>query len=191
MILCDIMAYSTVEKSEIVKKLRGFSKESHAASLASGIMRTCKDGGDIGNRIACANAVAGALLKEGVTSFYAAEYAKIYSEPGKAIDERRKLAAHFRSSHDLNYKQANKMADCIVFCAAKGQTREDVGRLAGLATIALGANIPFAVVADAVYYGPHDLDPQSLARRIIGTSLKQGKPLSISETGLAATLAGQ
>jgi len=81
------------------------------------------------------------------------------------------------------------MADCIVFCSAKACSDQDVARLAAFSKAAMAAGVPFTVVADAVYYAPHDADAQTLAKRIVATSLRQGQPLRIGEAVLSGALA--
>jgi hypothetical protein len=157
MYYCVYMKRLGIDKKDVVGKLGTFSKEAHASSLASGIMRTCNSIEEIPGRIKNAKAVVAAVQKAGVSSFYSAEYAKVFSDPKRAVSERARMASHFKDTHGLNKK--------------------------------LG--VPFTVVADAVYYAPGEVDANELARRMVMTSIKQNKPLDVSQTALAAAMQTQ
>jgi len=173
-----------VQLKQTIEKLRGFDKESHAKSLASGIMRSTKED-ELAARIEKANAVVAMLRSYGVSSFFAAEYAKIFTDPEKALETKGRMMATFQVKLSLSEKQSAKMADCIVFTAAKKFDSTTIRRLFSYSYGALKAGVPFDVVADAVYYAPADVSPADLARRIVATSLKKGKPLGISESALS------
>ena len=180
-----------IGKNEVAKKLGKFSKESHAISLASGIMRTCKSIDDVPGRIKSAKEVVAAVQKAGVSSFYSAEYAKVFSDPKRAVSERVRMSDHFKDTHGLTTKRANKMADCVVFCAAKTCSEAPIDRLEEFSNNALAVGVPFTVVADAVYYAPGEVDANELAKRMVMTSLRQSKPLDVSQTALAAAMQTQ
>ncbi|MBD3210302.1 hypothetical protein GF318_02885 [Candidatus Micrarchaeota archaeon] len=81
------------------------------------------------------------------------------------------------------------MADCIVFSAAKKADENSIPRLSGLSSEALAAGVPFTVVADVVYYNTPDVSADTFAARCIATSVKQNKPLNISQVRLRDRLA--
>jgi hypothetical protein len=191
MYYCVYMKRLGIDKKDVVGKLGTFSKEAHASSLASGIMRTCNSIEEIPGRIKNAKAVVAAVQKAGVSSFYSAEYAKVFSDPKRAVSERARMASHFKDTHGLNKKQANKMADCVVFCAAKTCGEEPLAKLEEFSNKALALGVPFTVVADAVYYAPGEVDANELARRMVMTSIKQNKPLDVSQTALAVAMQTQ
>jgi len=182
------MQKQPLTKEQVTRQLKGFDKESHAQSLANGIMRSCKDADSLQTRVEQANAVVSSLRERGVTSFFAAEYAKVFTDPVQAMATREKLIAEFETRHDLKPKHAAKMADCIVFASAKKASSEYIERLALLSAKALRAVVPFEVVADVIYYSPADVDPATFAKRCVATSLKKDKPLVVSEVELAARL---
>ncbi len=136
-----------------------------------------------------AKSVISRLRGAGVSSFYAAEYAKVYKDPDMAFSVRQKLAGDFTRFHGLNPKQANKLTDCIVFSAAK-KGAEKVGRVAVLANAALGAGIHPSVVADVVYYNSPDIEPLQFAARIETTCVRQNKPMGIAASVLVSRLSG-
>ncbi|MFH1685135.1 MAG: hypothetical protein ABH983_02410 [Candidatus Micrarchaeota archaeon] len=176
-------------KQAVMKQLGGFAKDSHAASLASGLMKSCKgDPDQLHSRIAQANAVVKATIKQGVSSFYAAEYAKVFTDPEQALATREKLMAEFELDQALTSRQSAKMADCIVFSVAKKQDPDLVERVAKLASASLKEGVAFTVVADVVYYNPADVAPEKFAQRCVSTSVKQNKPLDVSEVGLRSKL---
>lgn len=191
MYYCVYMKRLGIDKMEVARKLGTFSKEAHASSLAGGIMRTCKSLEDVPGRIKNAKAVVTAVQKAGVSSFYSAEYAKVFTDPKRAVSERARMATNFKDTHGLNKKQANKMADCVVFCAAKTCSEEPLERLEEFSNNALAIGVPFTVVADAVYYAPGEVDANELAKRMVMTSVRQNKPLDVSQTVLAAAMQTQ
>ena len=176
------------QKKEVMGQLRGFDKDSHARVLAHGILRSCRDLSEIPGRITTANAVVLAVRGVGVTSFFSAEYGKAFSDPDNAISTREKLIAHYKSEHALTKKQAAKMADCIIFAAAKKGDDSAVDRLSNICSESLAAGVPFTVVADVVYYNSADVAPERFAKRCVETSIRQNKPLSISEVELSERL---
>ena len=176
------------EKSKVMGQLRGFDKESHAKVLAQGILRSCRDATEIPGRITKANAVVSAVRDIGVTSFFSAEYGKAFSDPDNAVSTREKLIAHYESEHALTKKQAAKMADCIIFAAAKKGDDSAVERLSKLCSESLAIGVPFTVVADVVYYNSADVAPERFAKRCVETSIRQNKPLSVSEINLSERL---
>jgi len=176
------------QKAKVREQLRGFDKGSHAKSLVNGILRSCGDETEIPGRITRANVVVAAVREIGVTSFFAAEYGKTFLDPDTAVETRERLIAHYESEHGLVKRQAAKMADCIVFAAAKRGDDGAVERLSKLCSESLATGIPFTVVADVVYYNSADVAPEKFARRCVETSIKQNKPLSISEVNLSERL---
>ncbi len=182
------MMNATMSKTAVARQLRQLDKESHKMPLADTILRSCKgDKGLVIDRVLQANAVIDALRAAGVTSFYAAEYAKIFTDPVRAMQVRLKLSADFETYRSLTPKQANKMADCIIFSASK-KGEEKIDRVAALANEALGAGIAFTVVADVVYYNSPDVEPLLFAARCESTGIKQGKPVDIRPDKLVARL---
>jgi len=176
-------------KQAVMKQLKGFAKDSHAASLASGLMKSCKgDPDQLPSRIGQANAVVKEVVKQGVSSFYAAEYAKVFTSPEKALATREKLKAEFELEHGLTPRQSAKMADCIIFSVAKRQDPHLVDRVSKLASASLAEGIAFTVVADVVYYNPADVAPEKFAQRCVSTSVKQNKPMNVSEVELRSKL---
>ncbi len=170
-------------KKDVAAKIAGLDKPSHAESLASRIAgKTPAE--EIPQRIADANAVVAALRKAGVTSFYAAEHAKLYTNPDEAVRERGLLQSEFEMKHGLSARRAAKMADCVLFAAAKGPDADQVGRFKVMADVALSEGVPFTVAADAVYYMPVTVTPEDFSRRCVATALKQGKPMDVSEVHL-------
>lgn len=181
----------SVSKDQVVKSLRGFDKESHANSLAASIMKQVKDGADPDGAIKKANAVVKALREAKVTSFYAAEYAKVFDDPEAALSTRERLIAEYELEHGLTTRRAAKMADCVVFSTAKNPSQENLERVAKRAHIALSTGVPFGVAADVVYYNNPQAEPALFARRCVETSIKQNKPMDVSETDLASMLASE
>ena len=174
--------------AKIVKQLGTFQKESHAKSLAEGIIRSCKDELALPGRIKQAKDVAKSIREDGGTSFFSAEYGKVFSDPITAVSIRRRLISEFKKAHGLPDKRAAKMADCIVFSAAKKADESAIKRLAYICSESLSAGIPFTIVADVVYYNAPEVSPEKFAKRCIETSIKRNKPLSISEVELAARI---
>jgi hypothetical protein len=171
----------------VARKLSGLEKPIHSSSLASRIWGHTPEA-ELLQRIESANAVIAALRKAGVSSFYAAEHAKLFTEPRKAVRERGLLKAGFETEHGLSKRQAAKMADCVLFASAKGPDASSIGRFEAMADIALGEGVPFTVVADVVYYCPVSVTPEDFAKRCVATSLKQGKPMEVSEVHLSTHL---
>ena len=151
-------------------------------------MRSCKDDKKIPDLVEKANVVVAAVRDRGVTSFFAAEYAKYFSEPEAALSTRERLIADFEVTHALTTRRAAKMADCIIFAAAKKPEIAAVERLSKMASEALAAGVPFTVAADVVYYNSPEVDPQTFSRRCVVTSTKQNRPMDISEVALANRL---
>lgn len=180
------MTASAVRET-VIGQLRGLDKESHARSLAAVLARACKPD-ELPGRVEKANALVAALRERGVTSFYAAEYAKVFNTPEEALSARGRLIAAFEVTNGLAERQAAKMADCIIFTVAKKRNEALIDHVKTLASNALSAGVPFTVVADVVYYNAADVSPEMFAKRCFLTSLKQGKPLSVSETDLTAKL---
>lgn len=164
---------------------RSFDKESHAKGLVQGLARKSADEADLKKRLMAAESVVSAVREKGVTSFYSAEYAKVFDEPEEACSAREGLMATFVSEHGLTERRAAKMADCIVFSTAKKGDKSLMQRIADVSSEALGAGVPFNVVADVTYYNPPDVSAERYARRCVETSLKQNKALSVSEVELA------
>jgi hypothetical protein len=180
---------ATVSKPEIQRRLKGFDKESHAKSLAGGIMRIAKAGGNVDDAINKANAVVKAVREAKVSSFYAAEYAKVFDDPEKALSTRERLIAEYELEHGLTTKRAKKMADCVVFSVAKKPSEANLERMAKAAHKMLAMGVEFTVAADVVYYNSPEADPGRLARRCVETSMKQNKPADFSEAELGRALA--
>lgn len=178
------MSKTLVGKNLIESKIVGLDKQSHASSLASRIAGLTP-ATEINQRIDDANTVIAALRGSGVSSFYAAEHAKLFTKPDEAVRERNLLKSEFETTHGLPPKQAAKMADCVLFAAAKVPDTSKIGRFKAMANAALGEGVAFTVVADTVYYSPTSVSPEDFARRLVTTSLKQGKPLNVSEVHLS------
>ena len=174
---------------QVARQLTGFQKESHAESLASGIIRRCNNDPELQGKIEKANSVVSAVMGRGVTSFFAAEYAKVFTKPEQAMATRERIMAEMEVQHGLTPKHSAKMADCVVFAAAKKSDLNAVEALSRMVSAALGSGAAFDVVADAVYYAPTDVTPADLARRIVATSLKKNKPMDVSEIALSHDLA--
>lgn len=178
---------ATPRTQDIVGHLKGFDKASHATSLARVLRRRCS-AEDIQKKISDANELVSELRKGGLTSFYSAEYAKVFQSSEKAFSWRGQAAAHFEEEHGLSTRQANKMADCILFSAAKKQSESRLDRLTKIASEALSAGVEFNIVADTVYYTSADADGSEFARRMIMTSARKSKPVDISQPALAKRL---
>jgi hypothetical protein len=181
------MAKSSISRQVVASKLAGLDKASHAESLASRIAGKTP-AAELTQRIDQANAVVAALRQSGVSSFYAAEHAKLFTDPAEAVRERGMLKSGFEVAHGLKAKQAAKMADCVLFAAAKGPDASKTNRFKTMADVALGEGVPFTVVADAVYYAPASVTPEDFSRRCVSTALKQGKPMDVSEVYLTTHL---
>jgi len=179
------MRSTKAQKKEVMGQLKGFDKESHAKVLAAGILRSCRDLSEVPGRVAKANLVVEAVRDSGVTSFFSAEYGKAFSNPDNAVSTRERLIAHYETEHALTKKQAAKMADCIIFAAAKKGDDSAVDRLSRICSESLAAGVPFTVVADVVYYNSADVSSEKFAKRCVETSIKQNKPLSVSEVKLS------
>ncbi len=176
-------------KTELTKQyVRVFAKESHAKSLVEGIARKSGSKTELVEQLRNARKVVEAVQEKGVTSFFSAEYGKLFDEPKEALSARKGLISRFMAEHGLEEKQAAKMADCIVFSAAKKQEKIGLERVAALSSEALAAGVPFTVAADVAYYNAPDVPAEKFARRCVETSLKQNKPMSISEVQLAKRL---
>ena len=173
---------------QVARQLQGFQNESHAKSLASGIIRSCNDHSELSNKIEKANSVVSAVQARGVSPFFSAEYAKVFNEPESAMAAREKLMAEFEVNHGFSPNQAAKMADCVVFTAAKKQDEGAVECLSKLCSESLACGVPFLVVADALYYAPADVSATDFAKRCVATSLKQGRSMPISEVALTERL---
>ncbi|MFH0885463.1 MAG: hypothetical protein V1861_07175 [Candidatus Micrarchaeota archaeon] len=171
-------------RGDVASRLAGLDSPKHKDSLASRIAgKTPAE--EMGQRLDNANAVIAALRKSGVSSFFAAEHAKLFINPESAVRERGLIVSEFEVAHGLSAKQAAKMADCVIFTAAKGTDFSQVGRIKTMASVALGEGVPFTSVADATYYAPVSVTPEDFARRCVATALKQGKPLDVSEVFLS------
>lgn len=181
------MTKPALTKSHIALQLSSLDNPKHKESLASRIAGKTP-AVDIPARTSVANAVVAALKQSGVSSFFAAEHAKLFTDPDEAVRTRGKLKAEFEEYHGLSPKRAAKMADCVIFTAAKGTDASQVGRIRTIADVALGEGVPFTVVADAVYYAPVSVTPEDFARRCIATALKQGQPMDVSEVHLSTHL---
>lgn len=175
---------------DVKGKLRGFDKSSHAKSLAEGLMRQCDDDKSLAERINKANAVVAAVREGGVSSFFAAEYAKVFSEPGKALATRERLIAEFEADHGLTKRRAAKMADCIVFSAAKKPELDPIERLSKMCSNALGAGVSYDIVADSVYYNKPDVELKTFTKKCIMFSSRKNKPLSVPEDKLLDIISG-
>jgi len=177
------------QKNQAIQQLkRSFDKESHASALVSGILRTCNNEEELASMVGKAKSVVESVRARGVSSFFAAEYGKLFQDPQTAMATRERLMAIFEINHSLPPKRAAKMADCIVFTCAKKGGPEYIERFALLSAKALRAVVPFEVLADVVYYSAADIDPAAFAKRCVATSLKKNKPLVVSEVELAARL---
>jgi len=184
------MRYQTaVSKEQIARRLRGFEKTAHALSLAGALARICTDDTHADKRISEANEIVASLRSNGISSFFAAEYAKIFSNSSDALKERANMVTSFQLQHGLSEKQAKKLADCIVFSAAKGHDRKTVGILARLSDQALRKGVEFTIVANVVYYSSGNIDAKEFASRCLGTrSRNSSKPASLTEEELLASL---
>jgi hypothetical protein len=181
------MSKSLVSKQLVASRLVGLDKPSHTESLASRLAgRT--PAAEINQRVDDANAVISALRASGVSSFYAAEHAKLFTKPDEAFRTRSLMKTEFEVMHSLSTRQAAKMADCVLFLAAKAPETSNIGRFKTMANVALSEGVPFTAVADAVYYSPASVTPEDFAKRCVATSLKQGKPMNASEIQLSTCL---
>lgn len=175
-------------KADVMKKLKGFDKPSHAKSLAEGIMRTCKDPDSLPLRIQSANNVVSAIRADGVSSFFAAEYAKVFITPEEAITERDALITLYKNHHALTRNQATKMAECIVFSAAKGHDIDALWKMNQLCHESLSKGVPFQVVVDVVYYTTPNTTSAEFAKRCVATSIRKNKPMDVSQVDLSQHL---
>lgn len=181
------MGNTPMDRMLVASRLKGLDKDSHAKSLAAKIAgKLPKE--ELLARIEAANSVIAAMRESGVTSFYAAEHAKLFTDPLSAVRERNFLKTGFEVNHKLKPRQAAKMADCVLFAAAKSGDASKIGMFNTLADVALNVGVPFSVVADAVYYSTVSPTPADFAARLMATSLKQGKPMDISQVSLAKKL---
>ena len=161
------MKLSGEAKQQLIKQLsRSFDKESHASALVSGILRSCKDEIELSGIMERATKVVESVRARGVSSFFAAEYGKLFSDPQTAMATRERLMAVFEMNHSLPPKRAAKLADCIVFCAAKKQDEQAIGRLSRLCSDALTAGFPFNIIADGVYYNAPDISKESFFQKV-------------------------
>jgi hypothetical protein len=180
---------STKEQKQLIAKtLKGFDKPKHAEAMAAGILRSINDGSALPSRIDQANSVVKAVRDRGVTSAFAVEYGKLFTDPDVARSTREKLMATFEVKHSLPTKRAAKMADCIVFSAAKKPEADNTERLSNICAAALKAGVPFTIVADVVYYNAPDVTAEKFAKRCIDQSIKRNKPLAVSEVDLASKI---
>jgi len=169
-------------------QLRGFDKESHAKSLANGIIPTCKSEFDLRSWISKANKMVPMLRAAGCASFFAAAYPKVFQDSSDALTTRSRLIVDFQMQFCLTEIRAARLADCIVFSAAKRQDREAVGRLAKIASATLEAGIPFEAVADVVYFSSPDVSPCKFANRCIDRCFDKGVVPGISKPELVERL---
>lgn len=173
--------------SLLQSNIKGLDKESHLAPLAKALARAVKTEPEALAAAETANAVISAVRERGATSFFAAEYAKLFKNPAEAVSARGRVASRFEIEHGLSPKQAAKMADCIVFASAK-KGESSVDRLAGMASIAVGAGYHHDVVADVVYYNKPEVSAEVFASRCESTSHKKNRPAGMCASDLAARL---
>ena len=176
------------QKQLIAKTLRGFDRQKHAEAMAAGILRSINDGTVLPSRIEQANSVITAVRERGVTSAFAVEYGKLFTDPDVARGTRERLIAEFEVNHGLPVNRAAKMADCIVFSGAKKPDSDCTQRLEKICAAALSAQVPFTIVADVVYYNSPDVTAELFAKRCIETSIKRNTPLIISEVELGTKI---
>lgn len=142
----------------------------HATKLAYHLARCSGEPTTLVNQ---ANAVTSAVMAVGVTSAFAWEYAKRFDDSTVATSTRADLIKHFETSHGLTPKEAAKMADCIVFSAAKriqNPASEMIDNMKSNASKALtrginGASSTFKTVVDAVYYATADISYEDFLSR--------------------------
>ena len=176
-----------ISRNSVVQQIAGLEKPAHAVSIASFVARRTPEA-ELPQRIEDANAVIAALRAAGTSSFYAAEHAKLFTNPDGAVSVRGRLKASFEVEHGLPPRRAAKMADCVLFVSAKAGDTSRIGAFEAMANTALAKGVPFTVAADVVYYSSHNCDAADFARRCLQTSLKQGKPMDVSQIELASHL---
>ncbi len=173
-------------KEQIASRLVGLDPL-HKAPLASYLARTCPSPAALEQGVRQANKVVAAVKSVRVSSFFAAEYGRVFQTPQAALSTRTSLIVMFVFEYGLPEKQAAKMTDCVVFSAAK-KPAVGTDRMTKLASAALKAGVSFQVVADVVYYSAPDVAPSLFAQRCQKTSDKKHKEMAITTAKLTKAL---
>ena len=125
-----------------------------------------------------AKTVVESVRARGVTSFFAAEYGKLFQDPQTAMATRERLMAVFEMNHSLAPKRAAKLADCIVLCAAKKLDESAISRLSKIASDALTAGFPFNIIADGVYYNAPDISKESFFQKVAQACIEKNASMT-------------